>query len=44
MLTRKEAEAVGAALMTLEETVVEIEKRFGLTLEDLNFDLGPPGN
>lgn len=42
-LTRKEVEAVGAALMTLEETVVEIGKRFGLTPEDLNLDLGGLG-
>jgi hypothetical protein len=39
-LTRKEAEAVGAALMKLEETVREIGARFGLTAEDLNLDLG----
>jgi hypothetical protein len=40
-LTRKEAEAVGLALMKLEETVLEIGNRFGLTAEDLNLDLGP---
>jgi hypothetical protein len=39
-LTRKEAEAVGLALMKLEETVREIGARFGLTAEDLNLDLG----
>ena len=42
-LTRKEVEAVGVALMTLEETVKDIGKRFGLTPEDLNLDLGPLG-
>jgi hypothetical protein len=42
-LTRAEVEAVGTALMTLEETVREIGKRFGLTPEDLNLDLGPAG-
>jgi hypothetical protein len=42
-LTRKEVEAVGEALMTLEETVREIGKKFGLTPEDLNLDLGPLG-
>jgi hypothetical protein len=42
-LTRKEVEAVGVALMTLEETVKDIGKRFGLTAEDLNLDLGPLG-
>ncbi|MEO8260565.1 MAG: gas vesicle protein GvpK [Acidobacteriota bacterium] len=40
-LTRKEAEAVGVALMKLEETVQEIGEKFGLTSEDLNLDLGP---
>ena len=40
-LTRKEVEAVGQALMRLEETVIEIGKRFGLTAEDLNLDHGP---
>jgi len=40
-LTEKETEAVGLALMRLEETVVDIGKRFGLTPEDLNLDLGP---
>ena len=42
-LTRKEVEAVGAALMTLEQTVRDIGARFGLTPEDLNLDLGPLG-
>jgi NAD(P)-dependent dehydrogenase (short-subunit alcohol dehydrogenase family) len=40
-LTDKEVEAVGLALMRLEETVRDIGKRFGLTPEDLNLDLGP---
>lgn len=39
-LTKAEVEAVGAALMTLEQTVREIGARFGLTPEDLNLDLG----
>jgi hypothetical protein len=39
-LTRKEAEAVGVALMKLEETVLEMGNRFGLTADDLNLDLG----
>jgi hypothetical protein len=42
-LTRKEVEAVGVALMRLEETVRDIGARFGLTPEDLNLDLGPLG-
>jgi len=42
-LTKKEVEAVGAALMTLEQTVRDIGRKFGLTPEDLNLDLGPLG-
>jgi hypothetical protein len=42
-LTPKEVEAVGAALMQLETTIRDIGKRFGLTSEDLNLDLGPAG-
>ena len=42
-LTRKEVEAVGDALMTLEATIRDIGARFGLTPEDLNLDLGPLG-
>ena len=42
-LTRKEVEAVGEALMKLEETVRDIGARFGLEPEDLNLDLGPLG-
>jgi hypothetical protein len=33
-------EAVGQALMQLEDTVRDIGARFGLTPEDLNLDLG----
>ena len=42
-LTRQEAEAVGAALMKLEDTIREIGAKFGLTPEELNLDLGPLG-
>ena len=42
-LTRKEVEAVGVALMRLEETIKEIGARFGLSPEDLKLDLGPLG-
>ena len=42
-LSEKEVEAVGKALMTLEETIREIGAKFGLTPEDLNLDLGPLG-
>ena len=40
-LSPEEIEAVGTALMRLEETVRDIGKRFGLEAEDLNLDLGP---
>jgi gas vesicle protein GvpK len=39
-LTRQEVEAVGTALMLLEQTVRDIGEKFGLTPEDLNLDLG----
>ena len=42
-LTAEETEAIGLALMRLEETVHELAKRFGLKPEDLNLDLGPLG-
>ena len=42
-LTRKEVEAVGIALMRLEETIRDIGVKFGLSPEDLNLDLGPIG-
>ena len=42
-LTRKEVEAVGEALMKLEETIRDIAVKFGLEPEDLNLDLGPLG-
>ena len=40
-LTPKEVEAIGVALMRLEETIKEIGAKFGLTADDLNLDLGP---
>jgi hypothetical protein len=42
-LTPEEIEALGLALMRLEETVHEMAERFGLAPEDLNLDLGPLG-
>ena len=42
-LTPEETEAVGLALMRLEETVRDLGKQFGLAPEDLNLDLGPIG-
>ena len=41
--TAEETEAVGLALMRMEETVHDLAKRFGLKPEDLNLDLGPLG-
>ena len=42
-LTDREAEDVGRALMTLEETIRDMAARFGLDPDDLNLDLGPVG-
>jgi hypothetical protein len=42
-LTEEETEAVGLALMRLEETVRDLGAQFGLASEDLNLDLGPVG-
>jgi hypothetical protein len=39
-LTRGETEAVGAALMEIERTIREIGRKFDLSPEDLNLDLG----
>ena len=42
-LSADETEAVGLALMRLEETIRDLGGQFGLTPEDLNLDLGPLG-
>ena len=42
-LTPEEIEAVGQALMKLEETVHQMAKQFGLRPEELSLDLGPLG-
>jgi hypothetical protein len=42
-LDAEQTEALGLALMRLEETVRDLANRFGLTLADLNLDLGPLG-
>jgi hypothetical protein len=42
-LTPDQTEAVGLALMRLEETIREIGAQFDLSPEDLNLDLGPIG-
>ncbi len=42
-LDERQTEALGQALMRLEETITELSARFGLGPEDLNLDLGPLG-
>ena len=42
-LTPAETEAVGMALMRLEETIVEMASTFGLDPGELNLELGPLG-
>lgn len=42
-LTPEEVEALGVALMRLEETVQDMAGKFGLDPKDLNLDLGPLG-
>jgi Gas vesicle protein K len=42
-LSPKETEAVGLALMRLEETVRDLALQFDLDPAELNFDLGPVG-
>jgi len=42
-LTPEQTEAVGRALMQLEETVRDIAAKFGIPPEELNLDLGPIG-
>ena len=42
-LTPDETEALGLALMRLEETIKSLATQFELSPEDLNLDLGPLG-
>ncbi len=42
-LTDEQVEAVGLALMRLEDTLKTMAQRFGLAPDDLNLDLGPLG-
>ena len=42
-LSSEETEAIGLALMRLEETLNDLAGRFGLSPDDLNLDLGPFG-
>jgi len=39
----EQVEEIGRALMKLEETVRDIAATFGVSLDDLNLDLGPVG-
>lgn len=43
-LTEAEEEALGLALMRLEETLRDLAERFGLSLDELGLDLGPLGS
>lgn len=42
-LTAEETEAVGQALMRLDETIQDLSRQFDLSPDDLNLDLGPIG-
>lgn len=42
-LAPDQVEALGAALMRLEEAMTELRARYDLTPADLNIDLGPLG-
>jgi hypothetical protein len=42
-LTPEQTEAIGLALMRLEETIRDLAVRFGVDPADLNLDLGPVG-
>lgn len=43
-LTEHQEERVGMTLMILEERMSELCDRYGLTMKDLNLDLGPLGS
>ncbi len=42
-LTAEETEAVGLAIMRIEETIRQLAAQFDLSPKDLNLDLGPLG-
>ena len=42
-LTDDQIERVGSTLLALEARMAELREHFGLTVEDLNLDLGPLG-
>jgi hypothetical protein len=43
-LRDEQVEEMGSALMKLEKKIGELADHFGLTMADLNLDLGPIGN
>lgn len=43
-LSEEQEERIGMALMLLHERMTELCERYGLTMEDLNLDLGPLGS
>ncbi|HXF15087.1 MAG TPA: gas vesicle protein K [Terriglobales bacterium] len=43
-LSEEQIESMGSSLMKLESKIREMAEQFGLTLADLNLDLGPLGN
>lgn len=42
-LSEEDIERLGQTLMLLDEKMTELRDHFGLTVEDLNIDLGPLG-
>ncbi|WP_026877218.1 gas vesicle protein K [Jiangella gansuensis] len=42
-LTDEQVESLGVALMRLDEAMSELRGRYGLTVRDLDIDLGPLG-
>ena len=42
-LSEDETEAVGLALMRLQETILDLAKQFDISPDELNLDLGPVG-
>ncbi|MCL7493488.1 gas vesicle protein K [Streptomyces sp. MCA2] len=43
-LNEEQEERVGMTLMILQDRMTELCERYGLTMEDLNLDLGPLGS
>ena len=43
-LDEEQEERIGMTLMILHERMTELRDRYGLTMEDLNLDLGPLGS